>query len=63
MQRLRSLCRHPSSHPNIPAHAIAFIVPFAAGGPTDTVARAIAGSMSKGVGQPIIIENVAEACR
>jgi tripartite-type tricarboxylate transporter receptor subunit TctC len=39
-----------------PAHAITFIVPFAAGGPTDTVARAIAGSRNKGVGQPIIIE-------
>jgi tripartite-type tricarboxylate transporter receptor subunit TctC len=44
-----------------PAHAITFIVPFAAGGPTDTVARAIGASMSKSIGQPIIIENVAGA--
>src|ERR1700722_11655867 len=44
-----------------PAHGITFVVPFAAGGPTDTVARAIAGPMSKSLGQPIIIENVAGA--
>jgi tripartite-type tricarboxylate transporter receptor subunit TctC len=44
-----------------PSHAITFIVPFAAGGPTDTIARTIAASMSKSVGQPIIIENVAGA--
>jgi len=44
-----------------PAHAITFIVPFAAGGPTDTVARAIGAAMSKSIGQPIIVENVAGA--
>ena len=33
------------------------LVPFAAGGPTDTVARVTAQSMSKLLGQPIIIEN------
>jgi tripartite-type tricarboxylate transporter receptor subunit TctC len=44
-----------------PAHAITFIVPLAAGGPADTVARAVGGSMSKSIGQPIIAENVAGA--
>lgn len=44
-----------------PAHAITVIVPFAAGGPTDTVARTITGAMSRSVGQPIVIENVAGA--
>jgi tripartite-type tricarboxylate transporter receptor subunit TctC len=42
------------SYPNRP---ITMLVPFAAGGPTDTVARVTAQSMSKLVGQPIIIEN------
>jgi tripartite-type tricarboxylate transporter receptor subunit TctC len=39
-----------------PAHAITLMVPFAPG-PTDTVARVIAQSMSKPLGQSIIIEN------
>jgi len=42
------------SYPN---KAITMLVPFAAGGPTDTVARVTAQSMSKLLGQPIIIEN------
>jgi tripartite-type tricarboxylate transporter receptor subunit TctC len=37
------------------------IVPFAAGGPTDTVARLIAQSMSGTLKQQIIVENVAGA--
>ena len=40
------------SYPN---KAITLLVPFAAGGPTDTVARVTAQSMSKLLGQPIII--------
>jgi len=39
-----------------PAHAVTLLVPFAPG-PTDTVARVIAQSMSKPLGQTIIIEN------
>jgi tripartite-type tricarboxylate transporter receptor subunit TctC len=33
------------------------LVPFAAGGPTDTVARVVAQSMSKPLGQTVIVEN------
>jgi tripartite-type tricarboxylate transporter receptor subunit TctC len=40
-----------------PNRAITLLVPFAAGGATDTVARVTAQSMSKLLGQPIIIEN------
>jgi tripartite-type tricarboxylate transporter receptor subunit TctC len=36
-------------------------VPFAAGGSTDVVARIIAQKMSEGLGQQVIIENVAGA--
>jgi tripartite-type tricarboxylate transporter receptor subunit TctC len=36
-------------------------VPFAAGGPTDTIARIVAEGMRTSLGQPIIIENVGGA--
>ncbi|ABD89331.1 tripartite tricarboxylate transporter substrate-binding protein [Rhodopseudomonas palustris] len=41
-----------------PARSITAIVPFAAGGPTDTVARIVTTHMSSTLGQQIIIENV-----
>ena len=44
-----------------PNRAITITVPFAAGGPTDTVTRLIGQSMSKTLGQPIIVENVGGA--
>lgn len=44
-----------------PSRPITMIVPFPAGGPTDSVARVIADKMQTSLGQPIIIENVAGA--
>lgn len=44
-----------------PARTITMIVPFAAGGPTDTVARLIAQSMGGTLKQQIIVENVGGA--
>ncbi len=44
-----------------PNRTISIVVPFAAGGPTDTVARLIAQSMTKSLGQTVIVENVAGA--
>jgi tripartite-type tricarboxylate transporter receptor subunit TctC len=44
-----------------PSRSITLIVPFAAGGPTDTVARTVATSMQKRLHQPVIIENVGGA--
>ena len=41
-------------YPNKP---VTLVVPFAAGGPTDVVARAISVPMSKSLGQPVVIEN------
>jgi tripartite-type tricarboxylate transporter receptor subunit TctC len=41
-----------------PARAINMIVPFSAGGPTDTVARLIAQSMSNMLKQQVVVENV-----
>jgi len=40
-----------------PARAITLIVPFAAGGGTDSIARDIAKNMSDRLGQPVIIDN------
>jgi tripartite-type tricarboxylate transporter receptor subunit TctC len=44
-----------------PDHTITIIVPFAAGGPTDTVTRLVAEAMSKDLGQQIVVENVGGA--
>ncbi|MET0968476.1 MAG: tripartite tricarboxylate transporter substrate-binding protein [Tardiphaga sp.] len=44
-----------------PTKAITMLVPFAAGGATDTVARVTAATMSKMLGQTIIIENATGA--
>ncbi|HEX7403057.1 MAG TPA: tripartite tricarboxylate transporter substrate-binding protein [Usitatibacter sp.] len=44
-----------------PTRPITMVVPFAAGGPTDTLARIFALRMSKPLGQTIVVENVAGA--
>lgn len=44
-----------------PERSLTMVVPFAAGGPTDTVARLIAEKMSTDLGQQIIVENVGGA--
>ncbi|KQS68073.1 hypothetical protein ASG39_07035 [Rhizobium sp. Leaf371] len=44
-----------------PERTITMVVPFSAGGPTDTVARLVAESMSKDLGQQVIVENVGGA--
>ncbi|HUQ27290.1 MAG TPA: tripartite tricarboxylate transporter substrate binding protein BugD [Usitatibacter sp.] len=44
-----------------PSRTITVIVPFAAGGPTDTVTRLVAQSMTKTLGQTVIVENTAGA--
>jgi len=44
-----------------PTRPISLIVPFAAGGPTDVVARIVGEHMSKTLGQQVVVENVAGA--
>ena len=44
-----------------PTKTITMVVPFAAGGPTDTVARLVAQSMGEKLKQQIIVENVGGA--
>jgi tripartite-type tricarboxylate transporter receptor subunit TctC len=44
-----------------PTRPITMIVPFPAGGGTDVIARIVSEHMSRALGQPIIIENIAGA--
>ena len=44
-----------------PARPVTIIVPFAAGGPSDAIARLVGQSMSATLGQPFVIKNVAGA--
>jgi len=46
------------AYPNRP---ITMVIPFAAGGPTDTVGRLIAQAMGTDLGQPVVVENVGGA--
>ncbi|CAN7681296.1 tripartite tricarboxylate transporter substrate-binding protein [Bradyrhizobium sp. LjRoot220] len=44
-----------------PSRPITLVVPFAAGGPNDVMSRIVTEHMSRKLGQPIIVENVAGA--
>jgi tripartite-type tricarboxylate transporter receptor subunit TctC len=44
-----------------PSRPITIVVPFAAGGPTDVIARTLAQSMTAALGQSVVVQNVAGA--
>ena len=46
---------------NFPTRAVTVVVPFSAGGPTDTIARIMAERMTKSLGQSVVVENVTGA--
>src|SRR6478609_7754762 len=60
---LASLCTFaaPAQAQNYPTRNVTMIVPFAAGGPTDVIARIVTSHMAQTLGQTIIIENVVGA--
>ena len=56
-----SLAAPASAQAPFPDRPITLVVPFAAGGPTDVVARMIALPMSKSLGQTVLVENTVGA--
>jgi tripartite-type tricarboxylate transporter receptor subunit TctC len=52
-----TLTAAPAVAQDFPARPITLIVPFAAGGPTDIVARIVGEHMSRTLGQQLVIEN------
>lgn len=44
-----------------PVKPVTVVVPFTAGGPTDTVARSLGQAMTKSLGQSVVVENVGGA--
>jgi len=44
-----------------PSRPVTVVVPFAVGGPTDTIARIVGERMSKALGQQVVVENVTGA--
>ncbi|MBP0440280.1 tripartite tricarboxylate transporter substrate-binding protein [Tianweitania sediminis] len=50
-----------ASAQSFPERNITIVVPFSAGGPTDTVTRLVAEAMSKDLGQQVLVENVGGA--
>src|SRR6266700_348668 len=48
----------PALSQDWPTRPVTMVVPFAAGGPADTVARILAPGLSELLGQQVIIENV-----
>ena len=58
---LAAVLAAPAFAQGYPNKPITLIVPFAAGGPTDVMARIVGERMSKELGQQIVIENVTGA--
>jgi tripartite-type tricarboxylate transporter receptor subunit TctC len=51
----------PAPAQSFPARPISIVVPFPAGGPTDTLGRVLADRMKNALGQSVIIENLTGA--
>ena len=51
----------PAAAQTWPQRPVSVVVPFAAGGPTDAVARLVSEAMGKELGQSLIVENVGGA--
>ncbi|WP_458097499.1 tripartite tricarboxylate transporter substrate-binding protein [Roseomonas sp. WA12] len=49
------------TQPAFPTRPITMVIPFAPGGPTDVVGRLIAETMTREIGQPVVVENTTGA--
>ena len=56
-----ALLAAPAAAQPYPQRPITIVVPFAAGGPTDVLARVLGDHMSRALGQPVIIEDLTGA--
>lgn len=61
MLGLAAVAAPAQAQTKFPERPITMIVPFAAGGPTDVIARIVGDNMSRTLGQQVVIENVAGA--
>jgi tripartite-type tricarboxylate transporter receptor subunit TctC len=51
----------PASAQSWPSAAVTMIVPFAVGGPMDTIGRILAPRLGEQLGQPVVVENIGGA--
>lgn len=60
LRALAALCcfSAPVNAQSFPIRPVTVIVPYAAGGPTDTVARIVSDAMGRELGQRVLVENV-----
>jgi tripartite-type tricarboxylate transporter receptor subunit TctC len=56
-----SLCAAPAAGQGWPSRPVTLVVPFAAGGPIDSIGRILATALSEQLGQQMIVENVGGA--
>src|SRR5713226_8050033 len=54
-------CAGGAAAQSFPSRPVTMIVPFAAGGPTDAIARVVGERMGQSLGQSVIVENVTGA--
>src|SRR6266852_673180 len=54
-------CMPVASGQTFPSRTLALVVPFPAGGPTDTIGRIVAQRMGTALGQTVVVENVTGA--
>src|SRR5262252_10667748 len=55
------LCARPAKAEDWPTRPLTLVVPFSAGGSSDTIGRIIADGISSNLRQPVVVENVTGA--
>jgi len=55
------VCCNVAFAQNYPTRPVTIVVPFSAGGPTDTIGRIMAERMTKTLGQTVVVENITGA--